>query len=314
MRGKQLAVVLLWALVALVALGGRAWAGEEVVPVEMNLLTFNIRYGTAADGENAWPNRREMAAAMLARLDADVIGLQEALRFQLDELEDRLPGYTEVGVGRDDGATRGEYAALFVRSSRFAIAECGTFWLSDTPEVVASKSWGNGITRICTWARLIEKASGHGVYVFNVHMDHQSQPSRERAAELIAERMEARAHPEEPAVLMGDFNAGEQNPALSYLRGQAPRASGPDAWPGHTPAPSPHLVDTFRALHPDETGVGTFTGFKLDATDGEKIDHILVTPDVETRESGIDRASEDGRYPSDHLAVWARVRFDGPRR
>ena len=290
----------------------RAGAGDSPgrrSELRLSLVTVNIRYGTADDGPNAWPHRREMVTDLLARLDADILGLQEALRFQLDEIGAALPGYAEIGVGRDDGATRGEYAAILFRTERFSIDAAGTFWLSDTPDAVASKHWGNGITRVCTWARLIDKASGRGVYVFNVHMDHQSQPSRERAAELIAAQVAGRAHADEPVVLMGDFNAGESNPAVRYLRGEADRASDPDAWPGYTPPPSPGLVDSFREAHPDATEVGTFTGFTLGATGGEKIDHILVSPGIEVLDASIDRESQDGRYPSDHFAVTAHVRI-----
>ena len=300
----------IWVRLLMICLGvvlvqSPAAAGE---PVE--LVSFNIRYGTADDKENAWPHRREMVTDLLAELDGDIVGLQEALRFQLDQIGEALPGYAEIGAGRDDGATRGEYAAILVRTSRFTIDSCGTFWLSDTPEVVASTHWGNGITRVCTWARLIDKTSGDGLYVYNVHMDHRSQPSRERAAELIAARIASRAHGDEPVVVMGDFNAGESNPAVRYLRGETERASDAEAWPGYTPPASPGLVDTFRLVHPDETEVGTFSGFRLGATTGEKIDHVLVSPGVEVVEAAIDRTSRGERYPSDHFAVVATVRLE----
>jgi endonuclease/exonuclease/phosphatase family metal-dependent hydrolase len=294
---------------AAAASGGVLPVAGDPGPVELRLVSFNIRYGTANDGENGWEYRREMVTSLLERLDADVIGVQEALRYQLDEIGDGLPGYVEVGVGRADGATRGEYSAILVRADRFSIAECGTFWLSDTPGGVASASWGNRIPRVCTWARLVEKASGQAVYIYNVHMDHQSQASRERGAELIAAKIAEGAHTDEPVVVMGDFNAGERNPAMRYLRGDAERASDAEAWPGHEPAASPGLVDTFRMLHVDATEVGTFSGFKLGATTGEKIDHILVTPSVKVLKAEIDRESEDGRYPSDHFAVIAVVRL-----
>ena len=274
-------------------------------PTELSAMTFNIRYGTANDGPNAWAHRREMVLGVLRDRDADVVGLQEALRFQLDEIEAAVPQYAEIGVGRDDGLTKGEYSAILYRADRFGVAEAGTFWLSDTPEEVGSTSWGNSITRICTWARLVETETGRGFYVFNTHFDHRSQPSRERAAELIAARIATRAF-DEPAILMGDFNAGEDNPAIEYLRGARASASGRDDAPA-----SPELVDTFRAIHPDAAEVGTFSGFNLGATDGPKIDHLMVTPRVEVLDAGIDRTSGDGRYPSDHFPVWARVALPG---
>jgi endonuclease/exonuclease/phosphatase family metal-dependent hydrolase len=286
-------------------------SASEGRDLELDLVSFNIRYGTANDGENAWEHRREMVTGLLARLDADIVGVQEALRFQLDEITESLPGYLEIGVGRDDGATAGEHSALLVRAERFAVDASGTFWLSDTPDVPGSKSWGNEITRICTWARLVEKDSGRAVYVFNTHFDHQSQPSRERSAELIGERIAARAHVGDPVVLMGDLNAGEDNPALRYLRGESGRATDGSAWPGHEPAPSPRLIDAFRAAHAEATEVGTFNGFEPGTTGGEKIDHVLVSRGAEVVDAGIDRTSRDGRYASDHFAVWARVVLKG---
>ncbi len=259
------------------------------------VLSFNIRYGTARDGENAWPNRREFLFDVLRAANADLIGLQEALDFQIDEILAAVPGYAVVGVGRDDGRARGEFAAILFRSGRFRVDRSGTFWFSDTPEAVASRSWGNNITRICTWARFVDQG-GRAYWHFNVHLDHESQPSRERSTRLLAERIAARTPAGEPVIVTGDFNAGESNPAvLSLIAGPADR-------PGR-------LLDTFRILHPTEGTVGTFTGFKLNATTGDKIDYVFVQPGTEVLDAAIVRTSRDGRYPSDHFPVTARVRL-----
>jgi endonuclease/exonuclease/phosphatase family metal-dependent hydrolase len=265
-------------------------------------MSFNIRYGTARDGDNAWPNRRDLCMATIEGRDADIIGLQEALAFQLDEIRRGLPGYTLVGVGRDDGLRKGEYAPLLIRTDRFAVDRARTVWFSETPEVPGSKDWGNNITRICTWVRLIDLRTGKALWVYNMHLDHQSQLSRERSAELVGRLIAERPDPAEPVIIMGDMNAGESNPALRYYRGEIASASGRDDAP-----PSPHLVDTYRAVHPDQKQVGSFTGFK-DERDGEKIDHLLVSSGVEIVDADIDRTrGEDGRCPSDHDAVWATV-------
>jgi endonuclease/exonuclease/phosphatase family metal-dependent hydrolase len=183
-------------------------------------MSFNIRYGTANDGDNRWPLRREFLMDVVRQDNADVIGLQEALHEQIVEMTTSLPAYGVIGVGRDDGKTRGEYAAILYRRDRFHVAESGTFWFSDTPSVVASTSWGNTITRICTWARLIDRQGG-AFWVFNVHLDHQSQPSRERSTALLAERIRTRPMPTEPVIVTGDFNVGEDNAALPALQSRA---------------------------------------------------------------------------------------------
>lgn len=255
-------------------------------------MSFNIRYGTADDGANSWPFRRDLVFEVIRSYRPDLLGVQEALRAQLDELGAAVPGYTELGVGRDDGRTAGEYSAILFRQGRFEPLESGTFWFSDTPDVPGSTSWGNRITRIATWARLRDVTTNTPFVVFNLHLDHESQPSRERSAAMLA-RLVRRE--QEPVVVLGDFNSGETNPAYRLLTDSTA---------------SPALLrDTFRALHPRDSIVGTFNGFRGDSA-GEKIDHILVTRGWRTEDAAILRRSADGRYPSDHFPVTATIRLE----
>lgn len=255
----------------------------------LRVMTYNVRYGTADDGPDAWEQRRELALRVISDNRPDVIGVQEALRFQLDEIAAALPWLGEVGVGRDDGAEPGEYSAILYDEDRLELLGSDTFWLSDTPGVVASTSWGNRIPRIVTWARFRDLWTNRTFYVFNTHWDHASQPSRERSAALLLERVAAREHPDEPVLVTGDFNAGESNPAFTALL-----AGG--------------LTDTFRALHPDAAHVGTFHGFEGDRS-GDKIDAVLASPGWRVREAWIVTDHADGRYPSDHFPVIAVLDF-----
>lgn len=261
------------------------------------IMSFNIRYGTAKDGENHWSSRKEMLFDLLRERDADLVGLQEALAFQIDEIVAAAPFYAVVGVGRDDAGKAGEFSAILFRKDRFRVADAGTFWFSETPEVPGSKTWGNNITRICTWARFIDR-DGRGFYHFNLHLDHESQPSREQSTVLLRQRIESRAFSNDPVLVTGDFNVGERNPALSTLLGRG----------GDDPRPAAFL-DTFRVLHPDEATAGTFTGFKFGNTSGDKIDYILVQPGAEVLSAEIIRTSKNDRYPSDHFPVMARVKL-----
>ncbi len=282
---------------------------------KLTLLTFNIRYDNPADGPDGWPKRRDQVVDLIKDHHPDAVGLQEVLKNQLDDLTSGLPGYGAIGVGRDDGQEKGEYSCILFRKDRFRAEESGTFWLSGTPDVPGSNTWNAACVRVCTWARLTEtSAGGAGVapaaprsfYLFNTHMDHQSQDARDRGAELIARRMAARAHPEIPAILTGDLNAGEKNSAVMFLTGRAPRAR-----LEVSPAPpATGLVDSFRVAHPDETDAGTFHAFKGPAGDTHrKIDYILVPRGATVLEASIDRRERAGRYPSDHYAVTARVRL-----
>jgi endonuclease/exonuclease/phosphatase family metal-dependent hydrolase len=275
-----------------------ALAAQNAPREPLTVMSFNIRYGYANDGENAWPARRAALLDVIKRQDADLVGLQEALDFQIDEIVAAIPAYAVIGVGRDDGRKAGEYSAILFRKDRLTVADAGTFWFSDTPGVAGSKSWGNNITRICTWARFVDR-DGRGFWLYNLHLDHESQPSRLRSTELLRERIESRL-PLEPVIVTGDFNVGENNPAITALTGKP--SDGP-------PAAIAPLVDTFRVLHPEETSVGTYNGFKYGNVEGDKIDYILVQPGTEVMHAEIVRASRSDRYPSDHFPVVARVRL-----
>ncbi len=272
-------------------------------PAPLTVMTFNIRYGTANDGDNQWTNRRDMLFALLRTENPDLIGLQEALRFQVDEILAAVPGYAAVGVGRDDGRAAGEMSAILYRTSRFYVASSGTFWFSDTPELPGSMTWGNRITRISSWARFVDR-DGFAFTHYNLHLDHQSQPSREKSTALLLQRINARAVPSEPVIVTGDFNTGESNAALHVLVGPG----GPAAVPAAGAAPPP-FIDTFRALHRDEKEVGSFSNFVFGQTTGEKIDYVLVQPGTTVLSAGIVRTSADSRYPSDHFPVVARIQL-----
>ena len=262
---------------------------------EIDAVAFNIRFDNPKDGENAWPNRKEMVGKWVESESPDVIGLQEALRHQINDIKIVATAYSEYGVGRDDGKSRGEHCTILYLKKRFTLdkKDCGTFWFSDTPEKIASKSWGNEIPRICTWARLIHKKTGKGFYLYNVHYDHQSQSSRIEASNLIIERVSNRKQSNEPIILMGDFNAAEKNPAITVFKEEPLK-----------------LVDTFRVVKPDEKMVKTFHGFRGGSFMGGKIDHVFILPKTaKVRSAEIVRFNKDKRYLSDHYPVRAKLSF-----
>lgn len=261
-------------------------------PEPLTVMSFNIRLGTANDGDNHWTRRRQMLFDLLREQNADVVGLQEAFRFQIEEILAAVPGYGVVGVGRDDGKAGGETSAILFKTARLHVAESGTFWFSDTPDVPGTRTWGNRYNRVSSWARFIDR-DGTAFYHYNLHLDHESQPSRERSADLLLQRIGARSFEDEPVVVTGDFNVGETNPALLRLVGTA-----------GSPGP---FADSFRLLHPDATEVGTFTAFTFGETKGDKIDYVLVQPGTKVLAAGIVHTSRDGRYPSDHFPVVARL-------
>lgn len=291
-RVELLTLMATASLAAACARAGTTRGGAESSD-SLRVMSFNIRYGTADDGANSWPQRRELTLGVIRDYGPSVMGVQEALKFQLDEIRQALPWLGQVGVGRDDGAEAGEYSAILYDQRRLSVADGGTFWLSETPEVPGSKSWGNNITRIATWARFRETGTGREFLVLNTHWDHESQNARERSAAQVVAWLERHATPQ-PVIVMGDFNADEQNPAYQALIA-----------PGEREVP---LKDTFRAAHPDATVAGTFHAFS-GRQDGGKIDAVLVSPEWRVLSAAIVTSNDNGRYPSDHFPVIATVGF-----
>lgn len=284
-RFRRLCVCVALVGFALATTGPGGAAGEP-----LRVMSFNIRYGTAPDGDNAWPKRRDLVFAMLRKESPQVVGLQEVLRFQLDELREALPEFGEVGVGRDDGREAGEYSAILYDRRRLEVLENGTFWFAAEPALAGTPTWGSTFPRICTWMHVRDKVTGRKFHLYNLHWDHQSQESREKSADMLVERIAGGKAADEPVVVTGDFNADESNSA--YLRLLADKRLG--------------LTDTFRELHPDERAVLTFHAFQ-GGTAGGKIDAVLVSPEWQTTGAEIVRTQRGNVFPSDHYPVTATI-------
>ncbi len=268
-------------------------AAEPEAPVTLEIMTFNIRYPNKDDGPNFWKHRTQLVADVMRKSMPDVIGLQEAMRSQLDDLAALLPEYVEIGIGRDDGKTAGEYSAILYKKSVLQSTESGTFWLSNTPEVAGSRTWHHVCPRVCTWSHFKHLTSGQAFYVFNTHWDHESEEARTRSVELMAERIERRKHPGDPFLITGDFNCGESSGPIQALRQRLT------------------LRDSFRIVHPKEKEIGTFHGWS-GRMDGDKIDYIWMDPTLTALEAEIIHTQRDGRYPSDHFPVCAKVQLAKP--
>ncbi len=281
-------LALLSAIVALALVGGCSQS-EPSAPI--TTMSFNIRYGLAKDGDNHWDKRKPLVFDVFADHAPEIVGLQEALDFQIDAILEAHPQYDYVGIGREPDDT-GEHTAILFLKDAYEVLQENTFWLSDTPET-PSTSWGNQLLRIYTYALLQRRSDGLQFYVYNTHFDHRSEPSRQQSARFLRDRIVNRTHTDAPFVLMGDFNAGEDSVPIKTLLGES----------GDAP-----MVDTFRVLHPDAVDVGTGTRW-IGKVDGNKIDYIFVATDTEVLEAEIVHDNDNGRYPSDHYPVKATIRF-----
>lgn len=257
----------------------------------LKVMTFNLRYENNSDpSPHTWAERVPTIKKLIRMEQPDIIGTQEVLYGQLQDLEEALPGYAWIGLGRE-GGNRGEYSAIFYNETRFTPLEYDHFWLSDTPEVIGSKTWGNNIPRMVTWAKFVDHQSNQQFYAVNTHFDHQSAEAREKSAALIVEKMKDFDH-ELPIILTGDFNTS------------------PDSLPHQTLTSDGAFVDLWDSA---ETRVneelGTFNGFH-DPTGGgpdRRIDWILAKGNVSTETIEINNYQKNGQFPSDHYPVIADI-------
>jgi endonuclease/exonuclease/phosphatase family metal-dependent hydrolase len=271
-------------------------------------MSFNIRYGTAPDGDNAWEKRRALLIETITTFDPDLLGTQECLATQADELRAALPGHGFVGAGRDDGALAGEMCAIYYRASRFERLDEGHFWLSEAPEVPGSRSWDSALPRIASWVKLRCRADTTRMFVFfNTHFDHVGSVARRESARLLRARIAAIAAAA-PVIVTGDFNA----PADPDIDGPYRELVRPRGDAGRLVVEdegcSRGLFDVYRALHNPSPDEGTYHGFAGDIA-GSRIDWVLVSLDLVPVKAAIVREHLDGRYPSDHFPVTALVRF-----
>ena len=260
----------------------------------LTVATFNLRVDAGApEPALAWTVRCPLVSASIRRFAPDVLGTQEGLFSQLQDLRRHLPEYRFVGQGRE-GGREGEFAAIFYRADRFTPTEEGNFWLSDTPETPGSSTWGNRYKRMATWARFADREHKLELIVLNTHWDHEVPAAREKSADLIRARM-ARWPATMPAVAMGDFNA----------------VAGAD--PSHARmVQDGFFQDTWNsaAQRLGDATLDTFHDFQPPRREGRRIDWILTRGPLRTASVEIINDAGGGRQASDHFPVVARLNYD----
>jgi len=251
------------------------------------VMSFNLRYASAAE-PNSWAARRPVLAQLLLNELPAVLGTQEGLHGQLEDISHDLPDhYDRIGLGRA-GGSHDEFMAIFFDRLRLVPLEFDHHWLSATPNVVGSRSWGNNVIRMVTWIRFADRATGRQFVVVNTHFDHESESSRLRSAEFVRDRLNALTL---PIVLTGDFNAAAAaSPTYSILTGGAA------------------LTDSWLAGTRTTPAYGTFHGYRPLVPDGPRIDWIL-TRGVQVVAAAINTHHQGGQFPSDHLPVQALIRL-----
>ena len=287
---KKIPLVIAIIAACLVGNGFAATAAETnataPAPLKLCVATFNLRFASNTR-PNSWAERRPVMRECVRQLAPDLLGTQEGLHHQLKDLAADLPGYDWIGTVRD-GGDQGEFMAVFFRRERFTALATNHFWLSDTPEVVASSTWGNSNRRMVTCIRFREKASGREFHFWNTHFDHQVETARRKSAQLVRERVDA-LKTDLPVLLTGDFNCAA---GTSHAHHTLVRDGGfTDTWA----VAKSRVNETYNS----------FNSFGTPRQEGVRIDWILVRGKATVDRSEIVTFSKDGQYPSDHFPVVA---------
>lgn len=246
----------------------------------LRVMTFNIRLLTKNDVPNNWDARRDIAIQMLRAEDPDVIGTQELFKRQGDDIVASLPQYAWFGEGRR-GGDDDEHMGVFYRKDRLRVLDSGNFWLSDTPEVPGSQTWGNLYPRMVTWARFERIADGATFTLYNTHLPYrdEDEPLRIRCVELIKERLD-RLPQKDPVIITGDFNTSPDSRVHTIL--------------------STKFTDAWTAAPQRSGPEGTFHDFT--GQPRRRIDWIMIRG-LNAKWAKTVTMQRDGRYPSDHFPV-----------
>jgi endonuclease/exonuclease/phosphatase family metal-dependent hydrolase len=272
-------------------------AAERTVPAAdtIRVMSYNVRTSGAKDGEDAWDKRIKFFLYPVEQFAPTLIGFQEVRENQYEEIKAQLKEYDFSGVARDDGKRQGEWSLIGFRKDRYTLVKAGDFWLSEQPEVPGSKSWDAALTRICSWARLRDKITGREIVYANTHFDHKGVVARREASRVLSLQLSKLAAGV-PAILTGDLNVTEDNPAYAML--VRPDTAGAIRW-----------IDSFREVHPQRSPEeASFHGFKGGVI-GSRIDFVFHTDHLIALTSDIDRSARNGRFPSDHYPVMAVLKM-----
>jgi endonuclease/exonuclease/phosphatase family metal-dependent hydrolase len=259
----------------------------------LNVMTFNIRYNNPGDSANAWPNRKDFVASQILFHESHIVGVQEALNDQMQDLQARLAQYKYVGVGRD-GGEKGEYSAIFYDTTRLQLLQTKTFWLSEQPEVVASKGWDAALTRIVTWAQFKDRKTKKVFYHFNTHFDHRGPEARRQSAHLLLKQVAAIAG-KTVTIITGDFNAKPTDEPIKVLK--------------NTSDPL-HFINSFDISKTPHYGpICTFNAFRNKDAGTDPIDYIFLKNGGTVLQHATLTQTMGGLFSSDHFPVFARIKL-----
>lgn len=261
----------------------------------VRIMTTNIRYASPNDGVNIWDNRKDWLCDNIKFMDVDMLGGQEVIYTQLQDMIERLPNYAHVGVGRN-GGNQGEFCPIFYKKDKYKLLDSDTFWLSETPDKVNSKGWDAALPRIVTWVKLKDLQTKQEFFFFNAHFDHKGKEARLKSAELLIQKTKQIAG-EVPFFVTGDFNFTPSVEAYDVLTKQN------DA--------NYLLQDSYHTAELVYGPKYTFNGFNLEPDPNrDRIDYIFSHGDIEIAKHHIVDGQRGKLFISDHFPIVVESRID----
>ena len=265
--------------------------GFTVSAQPLRVMTFNIRLDHEGDGQHNWRYRKVEASKLLNDKSIDIVGTQEVLKNQLDDLLNGASDFASVGVGRFDGKEAGEYSAILYKKDKFLVEESGNFWLSESPSTAGSKGWDAACERIVTWARFKDVETGRQFVFLNTHFDHVGVIARKNSALLLVEKAEIIAGGL-PVIVSGDFNGEPKSEPVEIIRSSS--------W----------LFDSGTLTNSKKGPGWSFHDFgRLPENDRPLIDFIFISGhfQVDSYENVFESIGDT--YYSDHNPIIVQLRF-----
>ena len=286
-------------LKSLIAAGMLAIVPNVLHAQELYIGQYNIRNANAKDAAagNGWERRSPVVCDILRVESFDIFGSQEALHGQMEDLRAALPQYESIGVGRNDGKTGGEYAPIFYKKDRIRCLQSGTFWLSETPDVIGSKGWDAKYPRICTWGQFKDLKSGKKFWMFNLHMDHRGMEARRQSCHLVLAKVKEMCG-KQPYILTGDFNVDQKNEIYNII------------------ADSGVFHDSYETAEVRMAETGPMNYFKVNYKTDRRIDHVFLSPHFKALDYKlmtysywveVEPGVHEQRLPSDHYPIGVHV-------
>lgn len=251
--------------------------------MKIKIISQNVRHCNDGEGHMV-ADRIPRICSLIDKYDPDVVGFQEVREKWLNAFTEHFGDRYEIHhkYRSEYGA---EAATMMWRKSRFDCVEKGYFWLSPTPHIM-SHSWdiGSGYDdfRICMWATLRDKETGHTFTYFNTHYSFGDE-RHIRSNQLIRDHI--REKHIDAAIMTADYNFS--NTSAGYR----------------------DMVRYMGDLNVDTVNDPrtTFTGYK-EGRVGSPIDFIFYTKGtVKPITYHLMDEMFDGYFASDHFGIYGEI-------